>query len=134
MLTGLRERGLTFSPKLATSDGALCFLSALSKVYPACRHQRCWVHKTANIVNKLLKCMQPKVKEALYDIWMAESRDKAKGAFERTITQFGAMYPQAIGYLEKHREELLAFYNFRGSTGFTFGQLTQLNPHFRQYV
>ena len=59
VLTGLRERGLTFSPKLAAGDGALGFWGAISKVYPACRHQRCWVHKTANVLNKLPKSMQP---------------------------------------------------------------------------
>ncbi len=112
VLTGLRERGLTFSPKLAAGDGALGFWGALSKVYPACRHQRCWVHKTANVLNKLPKSMQPKVKEALHDIWMAESRDKAKAAFDSAITRFGAKYPQAMDCLGKDREELLAFYDF----------------------
>lgn len=112
VLTGLRERGLNFSPKLAVGDGALGFWGALSKVYPECRHQRCWVHKTANVLNKLPKSMQPKVKEALHDIWMAESRDKAIAAFDSAITRFSAKYPQAMGCLEKDREELLAFYDF----------------------
>ncbi len=112
VLSGLRERGLVFSPKLAVGDGALGFWGALSKVYPACCHQRCWVHKTANVLNKLPKSMQPKVKEALHDIWMAESRDKAKSAFDSAINRFGAKYPQAMACLEKDREELLAFYNF----------------------
>jgi putative transposase len=112
VLTGLRERGLTFSPKLAVGDGALGFWGAISQVYPVCRHQRCWVHKTANVLNKLPKSMQPKVKEALHDIWMAESRDKAKTAFDSAITRFGAKYPQAMNCLEKDREELLAFYDF----------------------
>ena len=112
VLTGLRERGLTFSPKLAAGDGALGFWGALSKVYPACCHQRCWVHKTANVLNKLPKSMQPKVKEALHDIWMAESRDKAKAAFDSAITRFSGKYPQAMSCLEKDREELLAFYDF----------------------
>ena len=112
VLTGLRERGLTFSPKLAVGDGALGFWGALSKVYPACRHQRCWVHKTANVLNKLPKSMQPKVKEALHDIWMAESREEAIMAFDSAITRFSAKYPQAMGCLGKDREELLAFYDF----------------------
>jgi len=112
VLTGLRERGLTFSPKLSVGDGALGFWGALSKVYPTCRHQRCWVHKTANVLNKLPKSMQPKVKEALHDIWMAESRDNANVAFNSTIARFSAKYPQAMGCLEKDREELLAFYDF----------------------
>lgn len=112
VLTGLRERGLTISPKLAVGDGALGFWGALSKVYPTCRHQRCWVHKTANVLNKLPKSMQPKVKAALHDIWMAESRDKAIAAFDSTITRFSAKYPQAMACLGKDREELLAFYDF----------------------
>ncbi len=112
VLTGLRERGLTFSPKLAVGDGALGFWGALTQVYPTCRHQRCWVHKTANILNKLPKSMQPKVKEALHDIWMAESRDEADKAFDSAIARFSTKYPKAMACLEKNREELLAFYDF----------------------
>jgi len=112
VLTGLRERGLNFSPKLAVGDGALGFWGALTKVYPACRHQRCWVHKTANVLNKLPKSMQPKVKEALHDIWMAESREDADKAFDSAIARFSAKYPKAMACLEKNREELLAFYDF----------------------
>ena len=112
VLTGLRERGLTFSPKLAVGDGALGFWSALTQVYPACRQQRCWVHKTANVLNKLPKSMQPKVKEALHDIWMAESREDADKAFDSAIARFGVKYAKAMGCLEKNREELLAFYDF----------------------
>ncbi len=70
LLTNLRERGLTVSPKLAIGDGALGFWNAMRKSYPSCRHQRCWVHKTANVLNKLPKSMQPKVKAALHEIWM----------------------------------------------------------------
>jgi len=112
VLTGLRERGLTFSPKLAVGDGALGFWGALTQVYPACRHQRCWVHKTANVLNKLPKSVQPKVKEALHDIWMAESRKDADKAFDSAIARFGAKYRKAMDCLEKNREELLAFYDF----------------------
>jgi putative transposase len=112
VLIGLRERGLTFSPKLAVGDGALGFWGALTQIYPTCRHQRCWVHKTANILNKLPKSMQPKVKEALHDIWMAESRDEADKAFDRAIARFSTKYPKAMACLEKNHEELLAFYDF----------------------
>ena len=109
---GFRESGLTFSPKLAVGDGALGFWGALTKVYPACRQQRCWVHKTANVLNKLPKSMQPKVKEALHDIWMAESREDADKAFDSAIARFAAKYRKAMDCLEKNREELLAFYDF----------------------
>lgn len=112
LLTGLRQRGLEVSPKLAVGDGALGFWNALNKVYPACRHQRCWVHKTANILNKLPKSMQPKVKEALHDIWMASTRKEAHAAFDNTIKRFSAKYPGAMDCLAKDREELLAFYDF----------------------
>ena len=112
LLTGLRQRGLEVSPKLAVGDGALGFWSALNKIYPACRHQRCWVHKTANVLNKLPKSMQPKMKEALHDIWMASTRKEAHAAFDNTIKRFSAKYPGAMDCLAKDREELLAFYDF----------------------
>jgi putative transposase len=81
VLLSLRKRGLETSPKLAVGDGVLGFWKALSKTYPACQHQRSWVHKTANVLNKLPKAMQPKVKEALQDSWMAETREAAYTAF-----------------------------------------------------
>ncbi len=112
LLTNLRERGLTASPKLAIGDGALGFWNAMRKSYPSCRHQRCWVHKTANVLNKLPKSMQPKVKAALHEIWMAETREKAHTAFSRTIKSFCAMYPKAMKCLTDSKEELLAFYDF----------------------
>ncbi len=112
LLTDLRQRGLTMAPKLSVGDGALGFWNALSKIYPDSIHQRCWVHKTANILNKLPKAVQPKVKTALHEIWMAETRNEAYKAFENTIELFGAKYPQAMECLEKDKEELLAFYDF----------------------
>jgi len=112
LLTGLRERGLTDAPKLAIGDGALGFWKAVSKVYPATAHQRCWVHKTANILNKLPKSVQPKVKADLHEIWMAETREAAYMAFDRVLKRFGAKYPQAMDCLAKDRDELLAFYDF----------------------
>ena len=112
LLTGLRERGLTTAPKLAVGDGAMGFWAALSKVYPETDHQRCWVHKTANVLNKLPKSVQPKVKADLHEIWMAETRDEAHKAFDRTIKRFEAKYPRAMECLAKDREELLAFYDY----------------------
>lgn len=112
VLTGLRQRGLETGPQLATGDGALGFWKALSKVYPTCRHQRCWVHKTANVLNKLPKSVQPKVKEGLHDIWMAGTRDEAYTAFDNTLQRFRLKYPKAMECLEKDREEMLAFYDF----------------------
>ena len=88
------------------------FWAALSKIYPATDHQRCWVHKTANVLNKLPKSVQPKVKADLHDIWMAETRDEAHKAFDRTVQRFEAKYPKAMACLAKDRDELLAFYDY----------------------
>jgi transposase-like protein len=112
LLTGLRERGLTAAPKLAVGDGAMGFWAALSKVYPETDHQRCWVHKTANVLNKLPKSVQPKVKADLHEIWMAETRGEAHRAFDRTVKRFEAKYPRAMECLAKDREEMLAFYDY----------------------
>jgi transposase-like protein len=112
LLSGLRERGLTQGPKLAVGDGALGFWKALAKLYPNTVHQRCWVHKSANVLNKLPKSVQPKVKAALHEIWMAETREGAHKAFARTLKRFEAKYPQAMDCLAKDREALLAFYDF----------------------
>jgi transposase-like protein len=112
LLTGLRERGLTQGPKLAVGDGALGFWKALSKVYPGTAHQRCWVHKTANVLNKLPKSMQPKVKAELHEIWLAETREDAERAFDRTLKRFEPKYPQAMDCLRKDRDALLAFYDY----------------------
>jgi transposase-like protein len=112
LLTGLRERGLTQGPKLAVGDGALGFWKALSKVYPGTEHQRCWVHKTANVLNKLPKSMQPKVKAELHEIWLAETREDAERAFDRTLKRFEPKYPQAMDCLRKDRDALLAFYDY----------------------
>ena len=100
------------APRLAIGDGALGFWKAISQVYPETRHQRCWVHKTANVLNKLPKAVQPKVKEALHDIWMAETRDEAYKAFDGTVKRFGDKYPGAMNCLVKDKEQMLAFYDF----------------------
>lgn len=112
LLINLKQRGLTHSPKLAVGDGAMGFWKAINKIYPDCCHQRCWVHKTANVLNKLPKSVQPKVKAALQDIWMAETRDDAYKAFDNVLERFGAKYTRAIDCLKKDKEELLAFYDF----------------------
>jgi len=112
ILRGLLSRGLEESPKLAIGDGALGFWKALSEIYPKTRHQRCWVHKTANVLDKLPKSMQPKVKASLHEIWMAESKESAEKAFDETIKKFCDKYSKAMDCLEKDREELLTFYDF----------------------
>lgn len=112
LLTGLRKRGLEVAPKLATGDGALGFWAALAKAYPQTRHQRCWVHKTANVLDKLPKAMQPKVKADLHDIWMAPTRKAASEAFDRTLARYQTKYPKAMECLAKDRKAMLAFYDF----------------------
>jgi transposase-like protein len=112
LLMGLRARGLGKGPKLAVGDGALGFWRALAKCYPDTVHQRCWVHKTANVLAALPKSVHPKVKDALHEIWMAETRDDAHTAFDRILVRFEAKYPKAMAKLTKDREELLAFYDF----------------------
>jgi len=112
VLTELRSRGLTIEPSLAVGDGALGFWKALSQCYPQTRHQRCWVHKTANVLNKLPKSMQEKVKGSLHDIWMSESRAEADKAFDLALDKYGVKYAGAMECLRKDRAELLAFYDF----------------------
>lgn len=112
VLTELRTRGLQRPPRLAVGDGALGFWAALNKVFPETRHQRCWVHKTANVLNKLPKVVQPKAKTALHDIYLAETREAAHKAFDGALERFGAKYPKAMECLAKDRDDLLAFYDF----------------------
>ena len=112
VLTDLRARGLMTGPSLAVGDGALGFWKALSQAYPQTRHQRCWVHKTANVLNKLPKSMQEKVKGSLHDIWMAESRSEAEKAFDLALSKYGVKYASSMDCLKKDRTELLTFYDF----------------------
>lgn len=112
LLLDLKARNLAHAPMLAIGDGALGFWSALEKVFPTTRQQRCWVHKTANILNHLPKAMQAKVKADLHDIWMAESRAEAEKALSVFLEKYQAKYPKAADRLTKDRDELLAFYDF----------------------
>jgi len=112
VLLGLKDRGLTVPPSLAVGDGALGFWAAVREVFPDTRQQRCWVHKTANVLNYFPKSVQSKAKAALHEIWMAETKAGATTAFGRFVATFGAKYPKAIECLTKDREALLAFYDF----------------------
>jgi transposase-like protein len=112
LLRDVKQRGLTIAPKLATGDGALGFWKALRQVYPATRMQRCWVHKTANVLNKMPKSVQAKAKSMLHDIWMASTRNDAGDAFDHFLETFSGKYPAATACLEKDRDALLAFYDF----------------------
>lgn len=112
LLLDVKSRGLSIEPKLATGDGALGFWKAVAKVFPTTRAQRCWVHKTANVLDQLPKRLQPRAKEAIHEIWMADSRGAANQAFDSFLATYGAKYPQACERLAKDREELLTFYDF----------------------
>src|SRR3954447_19592636 len=112
LLLDLRRRGLSIGPELAVADGALGFWQALEEVWPKTRGQRCWVHKTANVLNKLPKSQQPKAKRALQEIWMAETKKEALIAFDAFVETYGVKYDKAIECLSKDRDALLAFYDF----------------------
>lgn len=112
VLLDLKARGLKVDPKLAIGDGALGFWKALPQVFGHTQGQRCWVHKTANVLNKLPKSQQPKAKAALQEIWMAASREEAQRAFDHFIVNHEAKYPKAVACLVKDRETLTAFYDF----------------------
>ena len=112
LLLDVKARGLTIDPKLATGDGALGFWKALAQVFPQTREQRCWVHKTANILDQLPKRIQPKAKEMLHQIWLADTREHAHQAFDLFLETYGAKYPKACECLAKDREVLLTFYDF----------------------
>jgi len=112
LLRRLQAKGLTLEPKLAVGDGSLGFWKALRKVFGNTRQQRCWVHKTNNVLNKMPKSVQPKAKQALHEIWMAEDREAANQAFDLFLQTYSAKYPKATACLEKDRSELLAFYDF----------------------
>ena len=112
LLLDLKKRGLSVDPKLAVGDGALGFWKALPEVFGSTQSQRCWVHKTANILNKLPKTKQPKAKSDLHQIWMAETREEAYKAFDYFLSAYQAKYPKATECLKKDREALLAFYDF----------------------
>ena len=112
LLLGLKARGLDAGPRLAVGDGALGFWKALRQVYGESREQRCWVHKTGNVLNKLPKSKQAKAKGMLHDIWMAETREDAHKAFDLFVASYELKYPKAAKCLAEDREVLLAFYDF----------------------
>ena len=112
VLLGMKQRGFTRPAKLAVGDGALGFWSALSEVYPETRSQRCWMHKSGNVLNYFPKSGQAKAKQGLQEIWMAETRAQAERAFDDWIERYEDKYPKATACLARDREQLLAFYDF----------------------
>jgi transposase-like protein len=112
LLLDVKARGLKIDPKLAIGDGALGFWKAIKQVYPKTRQQRCWVHKTANVLDKLPKRLRAEAKDKLHDIWMADTREHANQAFDLFQKTYEAKYPKAVECLTKDREVLLTFYDF----------------------
>ena len=111
LLLNLKQRGMN-APKVAVGDGAMGFWSALDEVYPQTRQQRCWVHKTANVLNQMPKLTQAKAKTTLQQIWMAETRSQTRQSFDQFVEVYEAKYPKACQCLLQDRDELLVFYNF----------------------
>ena len=112
LLLDVKARGLVLDPKLATADGALGFWKALPQVYATTREQRCWVHKTANVLDKLPKRLQPEAKDKIHQIWMAPTKADADKAFDLFVATYEAKYPKATECLSKDRDVLLTFYDF----------------------
>ena len=112
VLMDLKKRGLKIDPKLAIGDGALGFWKALPQVFGSTREQRCWVHKTANVLNKLPKHLQAKAKSDLHQIWMAAIREQAHAAFATFQESYAPKYPKATECLAKDKGSLLSFYDF----------------------
>jgi len=125
LLLDLKQRGLGIAPKIAVGDGALGFWAALRKVFPETREQRCWVHKTANVLNKMPRSVQPKAKGDLHEIWQAETKADAETAFSHFLEKYDAKYLKACECLRKDQDELLAFYDFPAEH---WGHLRTTNP------
>jgi len=112
LLLDVKARGLKVAPKLAIGDGALGFWKAIKQIYPKTREQRCWVHKTANVLDKLPKRLQPEAKQKIHEIWLADTREHANEAFDLFVRTYEAKYSKAVECLKKDRDALLAFYDF----------------------
>lgn len=125
LINHLKTQGLQKGPQVVCGDGALGFWSAVSEAYPKARHQRCWVHKTANVLNKLPKSLQAKAKSDLHEIWMSPSKSEASAAIKHFAHVYGAKYPKAADCLLKDKDELLTFYDFPAEH---WKQLRTTNP------
>jgi putative transposase len=112
LLLDVKQRGLSMDPKVAVGDGALGFWKAVKQVFPSTREQRCCVHKTANVLDKLPKHLQPKAKAKLHAIWMSDTRKNAERAFDDFVATYEAKYAKACECLKRDRDELLTFYDF----------------------
>jgi hypothetical protein len=112
LLLDLKRRGLTRPGSWPSATAPSGFWAALREVFGTTREQRCWVHKTGNVLNAMPKSVQPKAKGHLHDIWQAETKADAEAAFDFFVETYGVKYDKAVAKLVKDREELLAFYDF----------------------
>jgi len=112
LLSNLKERGLTEGPRLAVGDGGLGFWAALREVYPSAQEQRCWVHKTANILDRMPKSIQPKAKGKIHDIYLAPTREQALVAYNSFLSLYGKKFSEACERLSKDKDVLFSFYDF----------------------
>ena len=112
LLVDIKQRGLEIAPDLAIGDGALGFWKAIDEVFPGTRHQRCWVHKTANVLNKVALAVQVNMKADLREIYGAPTRAAAEAAIDAFADKYGAKYDKAVACLTKDRERLLTFFDF----------------------
>ena len=112
LLVDLKARGLSIAPELAIGDGALGFWKALDEALPTTRHQRCWLHKTTNVLNKFPKSVQPNAHKDLREIWLAPDRASAEGAMTTFVEKYAPKYDKAVDCLIKDRETLLTFFDF----------------------
>ena len=112
MMRDLKQRGLKEGPRLAVGDGGLGFWAALAEEFPETIEQRCWVHKTANVLDKMPKSIQPRAKVHICEMYMAPTRDEAFRAYDHFVSQYHAKYERACECLKKDKESLFAFYDF----------------------
>jgi len=112
LLQNLKSRGLVIDPSLAIGDGALGFWAAIEEEYPRCRHQRCGVHKTANILEKMPKSVQPNAKRMIHEMYMSPTKAKALKAYDEFLAHYSAKYSGATKRLEKDKEQMFNFYDF----------------------
>ncbi len=112
MLVDLTARGLSIAPEIAVGDGSLGFWKALDEIFPSTRHQRCWVHKTVNVLDKLPKSLQPKTHKDLREIWLSPNRATADAAMTTFAQKYAPKYDKAVDCLLKDRDALVAFFDF----------------------
>jgi len=125
LLLDLKRRGLEEGPEVSVGDGALGFWAALEEVFPRSRRQRCWVHKTANVLDKMPKSLQPSAKDLLHDMYLAAKKEEALKVYDDFVKLYGAKCPKAVACLEKDKEDLFTFYDFPAEH---WGHLRTTNP------